>query len=178
LSIIQQHSYIFARIEPLLLSFGEPRSIGQQLEAPFIALYLPQQSREEQYGWQITRGLLTQFDREVKADETDFLVVIIPPERIIWLSQFTEAQLQSFYQTNPLLAKAKINRPNQHLVPFLNNQGIPVLDLQQPMLDYSMATGTQLYFHANRHWTVDGNRLAAELIFDWLLDSNVLQTGM
>jgi hypothetical protein len=178
LSFIQQHSYIAARIEPLLLSVKEPRRIGQELEAPSIALYLPQESRELQYGWRVTRGLLTQFNREVKADGTDFVVAIIAPERIIWLSQFTEAQLQYFYQTNPLLAKAKVNRPNQHPVPFLKNQGIPALDLQQPMLDYSMATGTQLYFHADTHWTVDGNRLAAQLIFDWLLKNNLLQTGM
>lgn len=172
---VQRNSYLFARIEPLLLSLKKRRSYGQGFGLPFAALYLAQESEEVRYGWQVTDGLLAQFNRETRADGAKFAVAMVGPREVVWLSQLTPAQLQTFYQSSPIFVDAGINRPNEALATFLESQNIPVLDLQQPMIDYIAATGAQLYLPIDRHWTVDGNRLVAELMFDWLAQNNLVK---
>ncbi len=173
LSPIQRHSYLFARLEPLLLSLKQRRTYGQEFGLSFAALYLPEESEEVRYGWQVAEGLLAQFDKEVRADGANFVTVIVGPQEVLWFSQLTEAQLQSFYQTTPIFRQAEIDRPNQRLTSFLQSQDIPWLDLQPPMTDYIAKTGDQLYLPIDRHWTIEGNRLAAELIFEQLVKNNL-----
>ncbi len=174
LSYFQQNSYLFAKIEPLFLSLKKRRMYGQEYGWPLVELYQPEESEEVRYGWQVTEALLSQFNSEVSADGTDFGTALIGPVQVIELSQYTEAQLQTFYQAEPYLAGADINQPNRRLVSFLQSQNIPVVDLQQPMIDYTGATGAQLYFPLDGHWTAEGNRLAAELIFGWLVENNLV----
>lgn len=174
LSFFQQNSYLFARLEPLLLSWTERRTYGQEFGLPFAALYLPQESETVRYGWQVTEGLLSQLHQEVTADGADFGVVIIGPREVVWLSQLNQTQLESFYQSDPAFINSDINWPNQRLQEFLQQQAIPVLDLQPPMIDYIADTGADLYLPIDRHWTVEGNRLAAQLIVDWLIEQNRL----
>jgi hypothetical protein len=174
LSLLQRNSYLFARIEPLLLAYHERRTYGQEFGLPFGALYLPEETSEVTYGWQVTEALLTQFNQETVAAGTDFAVIVVGPREVVWLSQLTAAQLQSFYESAPAFVGAEIDRPNQRLAGFLQEQEIPVLDLQQPMIDYIAETGAQLYLPIDRHWTVEGNRLAAELVFRWLVEHGLL----
>ncbi len=177
LSFLQQNSYLFARIEPLLLSRTTRRTYGQEFGLPFAALYLPQESETVRYAWQVTEGILAQFDREAAADGSDFGVVIVAPREIVWLSQLDENQRQSFYQSDPAFAEATIDRPNRRLATFLEKENIPVIDLQQPMVDYIAQTGAQLYLPIDRHWTVEGNRLAAEFIFAWLVEQELVSAA-
>jgi hypothetical protein len=174
LALIQHNSYLFARLEPLLLWLKPRRSYGQRFGLPFAALYLPDESEEVDYSWQVAQGLLVQFNQEVKADGADFAVIIVGPREVLWLALLTAEQLQSFYQSDPMFKDARMDYPNQRLANFLEQQAIPTLDLQQPMLDYIRQTGVQLYLPIDRHWTVEGNRLAAEFIFAWLLEQNLL----
>ncbi len=59
---------------------------------------------------------------------------------------------------------------------YLRGQNISALDLQQPMVDYIAQTGAELYLPIDRHWTVDGNRVVAELIFEWLTKDDLLMS--
>ena len=172
---VQQNSFLFARIEPLLLSLKTRRTYGQDFGLPFAALYLPEESEEVRYGWQVTEGVLSQFDKEVESDGADFVVAIVGPREVIWISQLTETQLQSFYQSDPAFIEAEISRPNQRLATFLQSQSIPVLDLQQPMIEHIANTGADLYLPIDRHWTGEGNRAAAELMFAWLVEEGLVK---
>lgn len=174
LALIQHNSYLFARLEPLLLSLKPRRSYGQTFGLPFAALYLADESDEAAYSWQVSQGLLAQFNQEAEADGADFAVVIIGPREVVWLALLTAEQLQSFYRSDPTLKDAQVDYPNQRLANFLERQHIPALDLQPPMIDYIRQTGVQLYLPIDRHWTVEGNRLAAEFIYAWLVEQNLL----
>jgi len=174
LSYVQQNSYLFARIEPLLIAANPRRAYGQDFGLPFAALYLPQETAEVRYGWQVTEGIMSQFNREAAADGADFGVISVGPREVVWLSQLTPDQLQQFYQEAPAFAEAEIDRPNRRLANYLQRQDIPAKDLQQPMVDYMAQTGAQLYLPIDRHWTVEGNRLAAALILEWLQSENLL----
>ncbi|MDM8528896.1 SGNH/GDSL hydrolase family protein [Anaerolineales bacterium HSG24] len=174
--LIQRNSYLFARIEPLLLAWQERRRYGKEFGLPFAALYLPDEEPEVRYGWQVTEGLLHQFNHEVEADGADFSVAIIGPREVMWLAQLNEEQRQSFYLSNPSLSNAEINYPNQRLRDFLEEQQIPHLDLQPPMITYMAETGAKLYLPIDRHWTADGNRVAAELLVDWLIGAGLVES--
>ena len=175
LSWLQQNSHLFAKIEPLLLSLTPRRLYGQEFGLPFAALYISEESEEVQYGWQVTEGLLAQFNQEVEAGGAKFGVALVGPREVVWLSHLTPEQLQSLYQSDPTFINAQIDRPNQRLAAFLQKQAIPAIDLQQPMIDYMTATDAQLYLPIDRHWTVDGNRVAAELVYNWLVENNLIE---
>lgn len=175
LSFFQQNVYLFARLEPLLLSLKERQTYGQEFGLPFAALYLTEESEEVRYGWQVTEGLLAQFKAEAEAAGSDFGVVIVGPREVVWLAQLNNDQQQVFYESSPVFVGAEINKPNRRLAHFLQSQDIPVLDLQQPMIDYIARTGAQLYLPIDRHWTIEGNRLAAEFIFGWLVENDLLE---
>ncbi len=129
LGVLQRNSYLFARIEPLLLKLKERRTYGRTFALPFAALYLPEESTEVQYAWQVSEALLTQFEQEAKQDNAKFTVAIVGPREVVWLSQLTAEQLQLFYQESPDFAEAKTDRPNQRLLNYLQGQNIPALDL-------------------------------------------------
>ncbi len=176
MSILQYNSYLFARLEPLLLKFKTRRTYGQEFGLPFAALYLPQESEEVRYGWQVTEGILNQFDHEVTRAGAKFSVAIVGPREVVWLSQLTDEQLQLFYQESPDFQGVESDWPNRRLAAYLQSQNIPTLDLQQPMVDYMSQTGAELYLPIDRHWTVDGNRVVAELMFEWLTKDNLLMS--
>jgi lysophospholipase L1-like esterase len=60
-------------------------------------------------------------------------------------------------------------RPITALAARLERLGIPYLDLYPHFA--AEASGTALYRPRDTHWTIRGNRLAAEVIFDWLRPS-------
>lgn len=49
--------------------------------------------------------------------------------------------------------------------------GIHVLDLMSVLRPHS---GDQLYFTEDTHWNVEGNRLAAEAIYRYLIENDLL----
>jgi len=177
LSFLQQNSYLWARLEPLLLSWQPRRSYGQEFGLSFAALYLPQESEEVRYGWQVTEGLLQQFQQETAANQSKLGVAIIGPREVVWLATLNDAQRQTFYDSAPAFKTAQIDYPNQRLLTFLQQHNIPTLDLQPPMIDYTKKTGAPLYLPIDRHWTVEGNRVAAELMYNWLVAQNLVPTA-
>jgi len=175
LSTIQQNSFLFARLEPLLLSWKERRTYGNTFALPFAALYLPQESTEVSYGWAVTEGIIKQFNQEAQADNATFGVTIIGPREVVWLSLLNEAQRASFTQSNPEMATATVDRPNLRLQQFLTSENIPTLDLQAEMIHYMAETGADLYLPIDRHWTVEGNRVAAEMMYQWLVEQELVK---
>ena len=177
LSYMQQNSYLFAHLEPLLLSYKPRRMYGQEFGFPLAALYRSETTEEVEYGWAVTKALLKQFRDEVKANGSEFAVALIGPRQVVWLSQFTESQLVAFEASDPLLVDADMNKPNQQLTTFLQSENIPMLDLQQPMVDFTSATGAELYLPLDGHWTVEGNRVAAQFMTQWLIENKLVSTS-
>jgi hypothetical protein len=167
---LKQHSYLFAQLEPLLLARQSRRVYGEEFGLPFAALYLPEESEELAYSWQVTEQLLAQLNREVRADGAELAVIIIPPREVVWFAQLEPAQLEQFYRDAPYFRQADLDRPNRRLAEFLRREGVLTLDLQPLLIAYIAQSAAQLYLPIDRHWTVEGNRVAAELIFAWLTE--------
>lgn len=171
---LRYYSYLVAALDPLLIPWKERRMFGNEYTLPYIALYVPEESEEERYAWQVTERLLTQFDQEVTESGTGFAVAYFGSREVAWLHQFDPAQLETLYQTDPHLRGAEPDRPNRRLMNFFQNQDIPALDLQPVIINKMNQTGTELYWTIDRHWTAKGNQVVAQALFDWLVSSGLV----
>ncbi|MDM8518733.1 hypothetical protein QUF64_01700 [Anaerolineales bacterium HSG6] len=167
---LYQHSRLYQQVEPLLISRSPRQIFGQEHDNPSTALYLPADEPRLEQAWQVTLATIEQFDREVQADGHQFAVALISPSMVVRLMQLNEAAQAQFEQDNPTFKDAQADRPNQRLAEFFQKQGIPYLDLTPALVAHQQANPTPLYFLHDGHWTVEGNRVAAETLSDWFLE--------
>ena len=173
---LYQHSRLYQQIEPLIVAAKPRRQFGQAYDSPFSALYLPNDEIELEEAWQVTLATIAQLRDEVEANGSQFAVALISPEIVVRLATLSPAEQQIFLRDNPAFAEAQADRPNVRLAQFFNDQAIPFLDLTPPMVEHLRADGAPLYITGEWHWTVEGNRVAAEALAEWLQESVFEQT--
>ncbi len=171
---LYQHSRLYQQIEPFIIANKPRQQFGQAYPQSFSALYLPNDEVELEQAWQITQATITQLNQEVEAGGTQFAVAIISPWSVIQLALLSQAEQESFLKNNPVFVKAQANRPNQRLTKFLNSKNVPFIDLTTPMIEHLNSDGTPLYLLGEGHWTVEGNRVAADTLAQWLIENNFL----
>ena len=170
-----QHSHLYQQIEPLLVANQLRRKFGQAYPQAFSALYLPSDEAELEQAWQVTLATIAQLQQEVEADGAQFAVALISPEIIIRLGLLSPAEQEVFLRDNPDFAKAQIDRPNRRLAEFFGHQNIPYVDLAPPMVEHLAANRIPLYLLGEGHWTVEGNRVAADILAQWLAQNDFLK---
>ncbi|MBN1995185.1 MAG: SGNH/GDSL hydrolase family protein [Anaerolineae bacterium] len=174
---LYQHSRLYQQIEPLLVAHWPREQFGQNYPLFYTALYLPHEEFELEQAYQITQATLVQLQQEVEADGARFAIALISPWPVVQLAVLSPAEWEIFLRDNPTLAEAQVDRPNHRLAEFFDRHDIAYLDLTTPMVDYSAANArVPLYFIGEGHWTVEGNRVAAETLFQWLMKNNFLET--
>ncbi|MBN1219996.1 MAG: hypothetical protein JXM69_13800 [Anaerolineae bacterium] len=169
-----QHSRLYQQIEPLLVARWPREQFGRNHPLQFAALYLPDQESELEQAYLITQATIAQLQQEVETDGSQFAVALIGPWAAIQLASLSSAEQDIFLKENPTFAKADINRPNQRMADFLSSQRIPFIDLTRPMIETLTHDGTPLYLLGEGHWTVAGNRVAADILAQWLVHSGLL----
>jgi hypothetical protein len=169
-----QYSRLYQQIEPLIMATYPRQQFGQSLPSAFSALYFLTSEIELEQAWQVTLTTIAQLQQEVEADGTNFAVVLISPDIIVRLGALSQAEQEVFIKDNPLFADAQADKPNQRLAKFLDRHSIAYLDLQPPMTEHLSAHQTPLYILGEGHWTVEGNRVAAEIMGRWLIDDKVI----
>jgi len=169
-----QYSRLYQQIEPFIAANYPRQQFGQTYPLAFTALYLPSEEAELEQAWQITTATIAQLQKEVIADGSRLAVILISPDIIIRLGALSSEEQAVFLNDNSAFAEAQADRPNQLLAESLNGQNIPFIDLTQPMVDHWASQGVPLYLLGEGHWTVEGNRVAAEIISQWLIDNNGL----
>jgi hypothetical protein len=55
-------------------------------------------------------------------------------------------------------------RPNEELNTFLDEAGIPYLDLLEPFREHILSGGDPLYFETDFHMNIAGHQMAGELL--------------
>jgi hypothetical protein len=172
---LYQHSRLYQQIEPLLIANRPRRKFGQAYPQAFSALYLPNDEAELEQAWQVTLATIAQLQQEVESDGSQFAVALISPEIIIRLGLLSPAEQEIFLRDNPTLAKAQVDRPNRRLAEFLGHQNIPYVDLTTPMIEHLAANSIPLYLLGEGHWTVEGNRVAADILAQWLTQNDFFE---
>ena len=127
------------------LDFDDP-SIAEAMEAVL-------QDLEEAY-------------RATQESGAEFVLLIFPAKEQIYLDIITQHCAHSLPpdQFDPLM---------QRLDSFCQSEGIRCVDLGEAMLAAGAAT-RQIYYSMDGHWNAEGNRLAADLIYEYLEESGLL----
>jgi len=127
-------------------------------------IFGPPQTPELRRAWTLTEHLILELDREVRDDGATLTLVTV-----------TMAA-----QTDPAL-RARIERehpdwdldyPDRRVRKFAEEHGIPCLNLGPGFMDYNRRTGKVLHGFGGEpkgHWNAEGHRLAAELIYRFLV---------
>lgn len=171
MGILFQHSRLYQQIEPLIVANQPRQQFGLAYPSAFSALYLSTDEVELEQAWQTTQATIAQLQREVEADGAQFAVALISPEIVIRLALLSPAEQEVFLRDNPTLAEAQVDRPNRRLAEFLSRENIPFVDLTTPMTEHLATNGIPLYLVGEGHWTVEGNRVAADLLAQWLIQN-------
>ncbi|MCL4503570.1 MAG: hypothetical protein M1438_17220 [Deltaproteobacteria bacterium] len=119
--------------------------------------------------WAIHEDNLKAFRELAAARGAELLIVIIP----------TNTQVYSFLTEG---RKIDLERPNRILGDFLRKEGIQFIDLLPFFRKYADQTprryldsNQDLYWRANSHFSLKGERLASLLVSRYILENNLLQ---
>ena len=108
------------------------------------------------YNWNLTRAILKEIDAVAKTNDAKTMIVVIPTREQVNRNGDSEI--------------------NWALVDFGKKNNIPVLDLLPEFREHAK-NGEQLYFKNDCHWNTNGHKLAAELIYDKLIEEQLIPLG-
>ena len=156
------HSHVYAFISdrivssPNLLNLFKKIGIADKRTMPRGEQVLKRQLELNPYGWNLTKAILKEIDTVAEANNAKTFVVIIPTREQVYKNWDSEI--------------------NGALVDFCKESNIPVLDLLPEFRKHAQ-NGEQLYFKIDRHWNANGHKLAAELIYDKLIEEQLIPLG-
>ena len=147
---------------------AEQQGVPQQLGLNEY-IYFPPQTPAWQQAWEITETLLLAINDESRKIGAKLLVVILPNDDQMHPDPETRQQFADRLQV------AALDYPNQQILSFCQEHGIPALDLLPPMRAYGEEHRVFLHGFENGalgrgHWNAAGHRLGAELIVDRIRD--------
>jgi hypothetical protein len=119
---------------------------------------------EVQRGWELTEAALQEATELAQRHNATLVVIFIPSrEHVYWpfikdiLTEVTVAQL---------------DETESRLASICSQLGIPYLNLLPGFRTYS-SKGKMLYFPSDGHWNSDGHKLAASIIFNFLVEQDI-----
>lgn len=150
------------------------RSLLNRFKDPtmLLEIYQDRYSPEFERALRRTRELLAKIRDASRSAGAETLVVLIPMclevERSQWEKKgFGRLYSDEFFNRN-------MARFSETFVEFGKTEGIPVV----PLLPvFRSSTVRPLYFAKDAHWTAEGNRVAAEAIFDHLRQTGLAAAG-
>lgn len=113
--------------------------------------------------WTVTTETVRLLDEAARERGAALGVFLIPP-RLRVESAFHEAIRQRYPETAFHFAQ-----PHRRMRQFLEENGIPCLDLAPPMIEAAQSRRAPLYFRLrDEHWTSHGHEAAANAVLQWL----------
>lgn len=128
-----------------------------------------------QYVWDLWQAILEETRTTVETSGAKYGVFLIPEIAQVDQEAY-EAKVDKLTRKYDMLSVTTwdIEAPNKAIVENLSARGIPVLDLLPPFLAHVSSSDEPLYFAKDYHFTPDGHRVAAELLCDWIIDSQLI----
>jgi lysophospholipase L1-like esterase len=152
----RSYLYRFAR-EALEMSSSE------ELPA-YYQVYQTNYTPEWEEAWKVTEAILVEMQQLAKSVDAQLFICYLPEQNQVSDSEWNQIALH-----NEEASSYDRERPNHLLGELCARHGIPYLDLT-PAFRQHIATGRPyLYFPVNAHLNVEGNRLAAQLIYEYLV---------
>ncbi|MBN1219658.1 MAG: SGNH/GDSL hydrolase family protein [Anaerolineae bacterium] len=142
-----------------------------------IPFFVYQSPPDEDFeaAWALTEAIIVRLRDEVEQRGARLVVVIVAaPEQV-----YPEAWARTL-AAHPAMQTLNwdLAAPNRRLAGFLAKQGIPYLDLLPVFREAALKPDSpSLHFRHDQHWTVEGHRLAAPAIHDFLMQEISLGVG-
>ncbi|MDQ3819704.1 MAG: SGNH/GDSL hydrolase family protein [Acidobacteriota bacterium] len=134
-------------------------------------VYREPDSNDWNEAWHVTEGLITEMRDEVRQKGAKFMVVTFSSDIQVYPNKVVR---ENFMKP---LGVSDLFYPNRRLQALAEREGIPFMDLAQPMQAY--ADQNKVILHGfgkeigNGHWNEAGHRLAGELISQRLCEGNL-----
>lgn len=121
-------------------------------------------------GLEIQKAAMAQAKTFSEEHDATLVVALFPTKEITYLKQLQETTSGG----PPWLVGCDMVAPYRVISDLAHGLGIPIIDLI-PAFRASAARKEQVYFPRDDHWNSAGNRLAFSVIYDALLERNVVK---
>lgn len=176
---IERDQYTFSKLDQLpyplmtnsrilqLIRQAEIESKRRQLQKDYqetdINFYKEPPDQNWRQAWIITEQLITLLKDEVKAQEKDFMLIMVSDSFQVLPDLKKRQEFMQKHQIQDLFY------PNKRIEALGKQKGFPVLQLAEPLRKEAERTGICLHGFENAevcggHWNVQGNRIAGELM--------------
>lgn len=116
-------------------------------------------------GWPFTRTALLQTKALVEQSGARLVIMIVPSKEQVYWTQFQQvASVPPGYDIDQIV------RPVRE---FCLQEALDCIDLTEPFREQARL-GRQLYFPVDIHWNVDGHKLVADVVDDYLHQAGLL----
>ncbi|MFB0534945.1 MAG: SGNH/GDSL hydrolase family protein [Anaerolineae bacterium] len=157
-----ERSYIYRSAREVL----ETSSPGE-LPA-YCQVYQTDHMPEWEEAWKVTEAILVEMQRLAESADAQLFVCYLPEQNQVSDSQWNQMALRSGEASS-----YDRERPNYLLGELCARHGIPYLDLTPAFRQHIAAGGPYPYFPVNAHLNAEGNRLAAQLIYEYLVEQGL-----
>lgn len=157
-----------------LVSFLTAQGLLPKAEKPtlsYYSSYLQDYPPELERAWKITGSLLTELKGQVEKRGARLVVIFAPDSE-----QIEEEVWQEVIDKHSRPGEGEWNqtKPNVVLDGLLNKADIPLLQLLPGFRQRYKDNGKPLHYRRDSHWNLEGNRLAAQLIYDYVLTNKLV----
>ncbi len=138
------------------------------------ATHLARYSPSWEKAWEVTKALLLSIRDEAHRLNAGFLLVLINYDVLVHNDLWQEA-----LATYPSMREGEwdLGKANRLLVEFCKINDIEVLDLLPNFQEEAARSGERLYIPVEGHWNRRGHELAAELIYENVMDTGSISSG-
>jgi hypothetical protein len=163
LSKLLQWSYLYRFASEML----EKSSPGELPE--YCQVYQTNYTPEWEEAWEVTEAILAEMQRLAEGAGAQLFVCYLPEQ-----NQVSDLQWSQIALVGGGASSYDREKPNRLLGELCARHGIPYLDLTPAFRQHVAAGGPYPYFPVNAHFNVEGNRLAAQLIYEYLVEQGLL----
>ncbi len=159
--LMRSYVYRFGREVLEMNSPGTPPAYTQ--------VYRAEYTPEWEEAWQVTEAILVEMQK-LAADAGARLLVCYLPDQ----NQISDSKWDEIVRHATDTRAYDREKPNRLLGELCARHGIPYLDLTPAFRQHVAAGEPYPYFPVSAHFNVEGNRLTAQLIYDYLRKQRML----
>jgi lysophospholipase L1-like esterase len=133
--------------------------------------FRPEYDAQWQEAWTVTQLVVRELRQTVEAHGGQLVVVIVPG-----LEEDRPEAWQYWVDNFGVPVDWDPAHPRKLWMDFLDEEGIPYLDLLPGMLDYTATTGDSLRFAVDVHFNAEGHCFVAVELENWLIEQQLIQS--
>lgn len=114
---------------------------------------------------------MTQLKKAVEREDSQLAIVVLTT-----IEQVQPEMWQRRVENQPQMQQMAWNleKPNLLVKEIARKLEMPCLNLLPAFREAAEERGVKLYYERDHHWNVEGHRLAGELIYKWLIKSEMV----